>query len=281
MRITVLIDNTASETDPSLASELGLSLHLSHRGRTILFDCGASAAFAANAEALHISLEAVDAAVLSHHHYDHGGGARHFFEVNNTAPLFLGEAPAGHCYSLKEDQSWKYVGLDAALLEEGRARLRWISGNKEIFPGVYLLPAASRKYPVPAGNRSLYLKGPGQPIHDPFGHELLMVVEEGGLVVFTGCAHCGLLNLLDTVSQHFPKKPISALIGGLHLTADQSSGRMLENEAEVRALAQAVLEYPVAMIHTGHCTCAQAYAHLQTFLSDKIAPLYSGAVIEV
>ena len=52
-----------------------------------MFDTGQSELFSKNAEALGIDLGGVDIAVLSHGHYDHGGGLAKFLELNKTAPV--------------------------------------------------------------------------------------------------------------------------------------------------------------------------------------------------
>ena len=85
MRIVTLIENTASRED--LAAEHGLSLYIETGAVKILFDAGQSAAFTDNAETLGVDLTQVDLAVLSHGHYDHGGGLPHFLSKNKKASV--------------------------------------------------------------------------------------------------------------------------------------------------------------------------------------------------
>lgn len=87
MKITTLVENTT--TCSALGFEHGLSLYIEAAGKTILFDSGASELFAVNAEKLGIDLQRVDAAVLSHGHYDHSGGLKTFFTKNTHAPLYV------------------------------------------------------------------------------------------------------------------------------------------------------------------------------------------------
>ena len=79
MRVTMLLDNIAA--DPRLVAEHGLSLYLETGDHKILFDAGQSSAFAENAEKLGVDLREVDFAVLSHGHYDHGGGLERFLVI--------------------------------------------------------------------------------------------------------------------------------------------------------------------------------------------------------
>ena len=90
MTITSLLENTAARA--GIAAEHGLSLYIETATRRILFDMGQTDLFARNAEALGIDLSRVDLAILSHGHYDHGGGLAAFLEINQTAPVYLTEA---------------------------------------------------------------------------------------------------------------------------------------------------------------------------------------------
>ena len=99
MKVTTLIENSASPRRPELEPEFGLSLHLDRGSDRILFDTGASGSFVDNATRLGVAVEEVEVAVLSHHHFDHGGGLRRFFEVNSRAKVYLrGCAPGEHWF---------------------------------------------------------------------------------------------------------------------------------------------------------------------------------------
>ena len=82
MRITCLAENTACN---GFEAEHGLSLYIETNGNRILFDMGQTDLFSGNAEKLGIDLNTVDFAVISHGHYDHGGGLRKFLEINQKS----------------------------------------------------------------------------------------------------------------------------------------------------------------------------------------------------
>ncbi|MFW5747808.1 MAG: MBL fold metallo-hydrolase, partial [bacterium] len=87
MRIDVLIENTLPAENPlDLSREHGLSLFLREGERTLLFDTGASPKFLANARKLGIRPETASAVVLSHGHYDHGGGLEAFLKISPGVP---------------------------------------------------------------------------------------------------------------------------------------------------------------------------------------------------
>ena len=100
MNLTVLLENTACRDE--LVAEHGLSLYIEAGGKRILFDTGASPAFADNAEKLGIDLSQVDLCILSHGHYDHGGGIRRFLEINDHAPVYVSRHAFGDYYNADE-----------------------------------------------------------------------------------------------------------------------------------------------------------------------------------
>ncbi len=69
LKITVLVENTAG--GKGLLGEHGLSFLIEADEKRILFDTGQGLALNHNAGILNISLDNLDAIVLSHGHYDH------------------------------------------------------------------------------------------------------------------------------------------------------------------------------------------------------------------
>ena len=87
MKVVTLMENTVCRE--GFRCEHGLSLYLETGNHKILFDAGQSAAFAENAEKLGVDLSKVDFAVLSHGHYDHGGGLGKFLQIHPKAPVYV------------------------------------------------------------------------------------------------------------------------------------------------------------------------------------------------
>jgi 7,8-dihydropterin-6-yl-methyl-4-(beta-D-ribofuranosyl)aminobenzene 5'-phosphate synthase len=115
MIVKVLAENTTSSE--ALGSEHGLSLYIETETHKILFDTGASGLFAENAEKMGVDLTRVDLAVISHGHYDHGGGLKTFLGINNWAKLYLHQKAFEPHYANRLGGVKAYIGLDESLLQ--------------------------------------------------------------------------------------------------------------------------------------------------------------------
>ena len=172
MKVTSLVENT-SQT--GLPVEHGLSLHIRlDDGRQILFDMGQRRLFADNAEKLDINLADVDMAVVSHGHYDHGGGLRTFLELNDKAKVYISQYAFEPHYSLHDD-GMKYIGIDREL--ERNDRLIFCADEARIANDIVLFSGVDGDSLKPTGNRLLF--GPDKDTNDNFRHEQSLVIREG------------------------------------------------------------------------------------------------------
>jgi 7,8-dihydropterin-6-yl-methyl-4-(beta-D-ribofuranosyl)aminobenzene 5'-phosphate synthase len=281
MEVTVLVENTRLEDRTDLQPEHGLSLHIESQGQRVLFDTGASDAFFHNAERLGVDLGAVDLAVISHHHYDHGGGLAQFLETNSHARIYLRSNDATDSYFRALGGLLnRPIGLDRSLFEAYAGRFEFLDQLTEIAPDVFVLTEIGKPYPLPRGNRYLYAEREGVRSPDSFDHELIMVLrQEDGLVVFTGCSHRGILNMIDAVTRQFEGIPIKAVFGGFHLVSIPILNLMAGSKAEVREIGREMLRYPIAKTYTGHCTGARAYGVLKGVMGDKLAYAATGSSV--
>ena len=282
MKITTLVENTGWEGNKDLQTEKGLSLHISYGDRQILSDTGINGAFAQNAKRLGIELQDVDFAVISHHHFDHGGGLAPFLKENSKARVYLRGKGVGEHYFRILGTINKYVGLDKRVFVEYSNRLDFIDKSTEISPGVFILTRIVEMYPQPKGNKFLLDRKDNTWSFDTFEHELILVIrEDEGLVVFTGCSHRGILNIVETVIRDFSGVPIKAVIGGFHLISLPMFNTMSASKSEVESIGQAMLKYPIEKIYTGHCTGQKAYRILKQVMGERLAYISTGSSIEI
>jgi len=282
VKVTTLVDNRPSPDDPQLTAEWGLSLCVELDGRQVLIDMGASDAFARNAARLSIDVAAIDVAILSHHHYDHGGGLRRFLELNDHAPIYLGVAPDGDPTVKLLGFIRKYVGLDQALLAQHAQRFRFVHERTEVLPGVFVLPRIGGDHARPAGNKHLYLKRADGLVPDDFRHEIVVAIKDrDALVVLTACSHNGLLNMVETASAEFPGVPVRAVVGGFHLAKLPPFRGMSESERAVKDMGQAVLAAGIETTWTGHCTGKTAFEVLHKTMGDRVQEIHTGSRIDL
>ena len=123
VRILVLTENNVAVD--ALLPEHGLSLWIEVDDRRILFDTGQGPALEHNARALGLDLSDATDVVLSHGHYDHGGGLAHALRVNREARVFAHPGCTIRRYSHKSDAEIRSIGLDADTVDCLRARATW------------------------------------------------------------------------------------------------------------------------------------------------------------
>jgi 7,8-dihydropterin-6-yl-methyl-4-(beta-D-ribofuranosyl)aminobenzene 5'-phosphate synthase len=283
MKIVSLIDNQKLPQPEDLRAEHGLSLCIYTNDGPILFDSGISGAFLSNAGRLNVDISQVTLAVLSHHHYDHGGGLLTFLDANGQAKVYLRSSSTEEFYShLFGGIIKRRIGLDESLFQHYARRFVFTDEFSEIASNVYIITRIGQRNPFPAGNRYLFVHTEGGARLDDFTHELILVVREnGGLVVFTGCSHRGILNMLDAVQEHFPGQPIRAVFGGFHLIGNPLFKSMGGSKKDIEGLGSALFQYPVERFYTGHCTGAKAYPILKGVMGAKLEYFATGSQVAV
>ncbi|MBB3186391.1 MBL fold metallo-hydrolase [Microbacter margulisiae] len=275
MKIATLTENTIPRGS-MLEARHGLGLYIETETMRLLFDCGPDESFVRNADALDIDISTVDAVVLSHAHYDHGGGLRAFFAMNDHAPIYLLEAAKNKYYSISRSPVFRYIGLDSDLFEEYNERFIFFSASIDVSDSVHLFAVGEYNTFHPRFNSLLYKEKEGKMLPDDFTHELVMAVTEHSInTVFTGCAHSGILNMVHTVLEQIPAIPIHTLVGGFHLinTATKTLG---ETPETVWMLAKELDRLGISRVYTGHCTGEEGFRNLQAIFGARIEALYTG-----
>ena len=281
MEVTSLIDHIRARGNKGIVTEWGLSLHVKCNDFSILFDMGSSGHFTDNATVLGVDIRAVELAVLSHGHYDHGGGLRGFLATNAAAVVHMGKGADADLYA-KLLGFKRYVGLEKAVFHLYRDRIRFLDATTEIRKGVFAIIPIKESYAPPKGNRFLFRRRGSTLSLDDFSHELALAVEQdGGIVVLTGCSHHGSLNILAAVSDALPDRPIKAMFGGLHLVSVPLSWSLSEREESVRALGQAFLQSRVERFYTSHCTGLKGYRILKHIMGERLEYFPAGSRVRI
>lgn len=258
MRITVLLENTTARADMQV--EHGLSLYIETECHKILFDMGQSVLFAENAQTLGVDLAAVDLAVLSHGHYDHGGGLEKFLAVNDHAPVYLSR----YAFEPHYNGGQKYIGLDTAL--RAHPRLVFTADEYRIDRGLTLFSCNGKERNHSFGSFGLTEKVGETFVPDDFRHEQYLLIEENGKrVLLSGCSHKGILDIAEWF------RP-DVLVGGFHFS------KMPLDETLTSAAKQ--LDAYETVYYTCHCTGAEQFACMQKHM-HRLQYLSCGQSIEI
>jgi len=275
MKVIMLMENNAC--DARYACAHGLSMYIETEKHKILFDMGPDGAFAENAEKLGVDLTKIDCAFLSHAHNDHCGGLETFLKLNSTAKVYLQSESFGDYYVVAPDKC-AYIGLSPAL-RNYEDRFVMCEGVTKIDDELTLFSGIKTHELLSDANATLREKvGEDYPL-DAFRHEQnLLVSENGKLVLFAGCSHNGIVNILNRAEEVAGRSP-DALFAGFHLynpTLGESEPRSL-----VDAVGENLKSRKIKRMMTGHCTGKTAYGWLKEKLGSRLDYMAAGTVFEI
>lgn len=258
MNVTSLLENTTKQ--PAMQTEHGLSLYIETKTKKILFDMGQTSLFLENARKLDINLSAVDFAVLSHGHYDHGGGLAKFLEINRTAPVYLSRYAFEPHYHGTE----KYIGLDTSLA--GSDRLVFTEDDTVLDTGITLFSCSQKKQKHDLGSFGLTRLENGSFVPEDFRHEQYLLLEENKKrVLFSGCSHRGIMDIADWF------RP-DVLIGGFHFSK-------LPLDEALKSYAEYLDGFPTEY-YTCHCTGESQFQFMKNYMG-RLHGLSCGETIYV
>jgi len=275
MKIYTLVENSKKAGSPFM-NEHGLSLYFECNGKRILLDTGASGAFIYNATLHGIDLGKVDICVISHAHWDHTGGLAHFLDINDRARVYMKTAAKGDIYTRRMFR-YERSGIDPAFFEKYGGRITFIDGDTPITPDVTAAAIKTYRHP-PQFTSLMYTKSDDSFVRDDLSHELFLAVNtRDGVIVLTGCAHHGIINIAKTAQEKFGS--IYAVIGGFHLNGSRRFGLRFKKESmhEVRTVARFFHKNGIGKIYTGHCTGEKPLEKLQ--MHSRTKKMFSGDII--
>ncbi len=273
MRIINLIENTEGRS--GCVNEHGLSFYIETEKHKALLDLGQTDNSLRNAKELGVNLEAVDTVVLSHGHYDHSGGIMPFVMINNQASIYMQKSAGGEYYAddgkLAVGDRYRYIGIDKGILK--LPQVKHIQGDHVIDDELELFTIGKRTHILPFTNKRLLIKTEDGFAPDDFVHEHFLVIKEKDFtVLMSGCAHNGILSILDAYKEKYGGLP-DVVISGFHLMVKRE---YRENEVqEVRSIAEELSRYPTRF-YTCHCTGVPAYEEMKNIMGDQLEYVHSG-----
>lgn len=256
MKITALTENVS--LNENLCCEHGLSLYIKTKKHRILFDMGQSDLFYENAKKMNIDLSLCDVAVLSHGHYDHGGGLKKFLEINQTAKVYINKNAFSDYYNGE-----KYIGLDKSLLNNDR--IVFTDNEYIIDEELSLYSCNDEEKQFDLGSFGLSKKIGESLVCDDFLHEQYLLINDEKKVLISGCSHKG---VLDITRWFIP----DILVGGFHFSK-------LELDATLESYAKYLDSFDT-MFYTCHCTGVEQYEYMKNYMK-KLSYISTGTTIDI
>jgi 7,8-dihydropterin-6-yl-methyl-4-(beta-D-ribofuranosyl)aminobenzene 5'-phosphate synthase len=178
--LIIVYDN--NPFDKRLRTAWGFSCLIRLPRKTILFDTGGDSSTSLyNMRQIQIDPREADAVVLSHIHNDHVGGLSGFLAQNSNVTIY---PPQSFPKSFRDEV--KSLG----------AKIEEVYETRELLSGVYTT---------------------GE-LGDGIKEQSLIIATSKGLVIITGCAHPGVINIIKVTKDIFPDDRIYLVMGGFHLS---------------------------------------------------------------
>ena len=209
MEITIVFDNYHYNLD--LTSLWGFSAFLQLPNQTILFDAGSNGpVLLRNIQTSGLNVKNIDTLFVSHPHWDHTGGVDSVIEQNPSLHIFAPESLSKHLLNDLRNQVQDLTVID--------------NQATKLFDHVY---------------------STGVMDEDCIGEQSMIIDTKEGLVVITGCAHPGIVNVARKARQMMDKE-ILLLMGGFHLLDD--------NPAAIQQVIQSLQNAAVKYVCPTHCS---------------------------
>ncbi|MCK4391956.1 MBL fold metallo-hydrolase [Candidatus Bipolaricaulota bacterium] len=234
MAVTIVYDNY--EYDPRLKTAWGFSCLIEGLEETLLFDTGGdSTILLDNMRALGVDPSRVDVIVLSHIHGDHVGGLFGLLAENSAVKVILPESfPA----NFKDEVR----AFGAELIE--------VHEQMEICSGVHS-----------TGELGSGIK-----------EQSLVIKTREGLVVITGCAHPGVVNIVRKAKALLDTQ-VYLVMGGFHMLG------MGENRIE--AVIAQFKEEGVQRVAPCHCSGDLTRELFQEVYGENFIEVGAGKIVEL
>lgn len=272
--IQILCDNSIEGID--FLGEHGFAAAVACDAGHYLFDTGQGQTLPHNAHQSGLQFDALDAVFLSHGHYDHTGGLRWVLE--QTGPIDVHAHPdvfSPHLALHADDPAKppRNVGCPQSkeALEALGGRFVFHSTTAEIAPGLWFISGYDRHPAQSPADGKLVRPGETGPVPDPIAEDAsLLVPTASGPVLLLGCAHGGVLNILDHIRKHLGTKRLQAVLGGTHL--------MFFTPDHVQTVIEALERFEVALVGVSHCTGDEAARQLAHHFGKRFQRAAAGSV---
>ena len=264
VRLTILSENSVG-VPFGVIGEHGFACYLETEYGNYLFDTGQGYAIVPNSLVLSKDLRSIKAIMISHGHYDHTGGLPAVLKLCGPVNVY------GHP-DMFMDRIWssedhtRFIGLPFSrrYLESLGATFCLGTDMVEVGEGLFLTGEIPRTSAFEKGDVKMTAVMPGgEKIHpDPLKDDLSLLVDsDRGLILVLGCAHAGLINIIEYAMKRMNRDDIYAIIGGTHLA--------FATEEQIAATMEVIDRFSIERIGVSHCTGQLQASRLHAKLNER------------
>ncbi|MEA3313218.1 MAG: MBL fold metallo-hydrolase [Caldisericota bacterium] len=241
MKITIIVDNYT--TKRGFIAEHGFSALVETEQQKILYDTGQGHALMHNLKIKSIDPKNIGTIVLSHGHYDHTGGIKPFSKKNNQFEIFAHPAVLYPKYKITKELK-ENIGLKANL---SKFNTKFYANSVEISRGIIFSGEIPKINKWELTETMYYRKINNKLEKDPFQDDVsLYIIADKGLVVLTGCAHSGIINIINYGMKITGINKLHGVIGGMHLKNT--------SERRIKRTAKLIASMNPEFVTISHCT---------------------------
>jgi 7,8-dihydropterin-6-yl-methyl-4-(beta-D-ribofuranosyl)aminobenzene 5'-phosphate synthase len=279
VHIAVLIEDSNSSAKPNLKAEHGLSYFIKAKiddgGVTVMMDTGTTPeALLHNVDTMGVNLLNVDIIALSHGHYDHTGGLIAALKrIKKRVPVIA--HPNVFRPKLKIKPHLKFIGApcDASEVEAAGGITLLAVNPVKIADGITTTGEVPRRTEFEKV-RGFWTVQNGSFVEDMMldDQSLIIDVENKGLVVVSGCAHSGIINIIRHAQEITENNEVYAVLGGFHLINADAK--------RIQATVNELKKVDPRFVGPCHCTGKKATKRIAKAFGDRCRILHSGEIIE-
>ncbi len=231
-----------------------------------------------NMEIFGISPSSVDIITLSHAHYDHTKALLGFLkEAKKEIPIIA--HPSLFRKNFVNRPYFREIGIglknSKEEIEKNGGILILTREAMNLVEGVVVSGEVERVTDFEAKGIGTYnLNEEGYLEKDRLLDDFSVAVniKDKGIVVITGCAHSGIVNILKHFEKLFYSNNIFGIIGGLHLVSS--------SKEQIDKTVEGLKEFPIKWIYPGHCTGFPAQVAISRAFPKEFGILHSGLYLE-